>query len=75
MEGNACGDGGEFSECSVCLEPTFDVSLDCLHRFHAHCVSVVWDDCSPNCRTEFTPTDRARLVAQLRLAPYLRSGV
>ena len=68
MEGNACPDGGEFDECSICLEPSFDISLDCLHRFHAHCVGGVRDDACPNCRAVFTQADCRRIDIQLRLA-------
>ena len=59
LHGNACPDGGTADpgdRCPVCLEPTFDFSLDCLHRFHIQCLRQL-SRC-PVCRCDFTPRDR-----------------
>ena len=48
--GNACSNGGDASSCAVCMEPSIDMALDCLHFFHTACIQRL-DRC-PTCRTE-----------------------
>ena len=59
--GNACPDGGDASGCPVCLEDDFDTSLQCLHRFHAHCLLQAHATRCPSCRVPLTSRDAEHL--------------
>jgi hypothetical protein len=72
MEGNACLEGGDFTECAICCEPSFDVALDCLHRFHVRCVCDVRDGLCPNCRVQLTRSDREHIQTHLNFARFNR---
>lgn len=67
LQGNACPDGGDASGCPVCLEDDYDFSLDCLHRFHAHCLLQTRATQCPLCQIPFTDKDCGQLGYMQRL--------
>ena len=56
LSGNACPDGGCTDGCPICLEPTYNFSTSCFHRFHAACLlpAVSSDERCPVCRAPLT---------------------
>ena len=64
FDGNACADGGDTSGCPICLEPSYNFSTACLHRFHARCLGGMRGarrfEC-PVCRVPLTEGDREKL--------------
>ena len=55
LRGNACPDGGDASGCAICLEPTYDFSLACLHRFHCRCLRATFFAGQMSCPTCRSP--------------------
>ncbi len=65
--GNACPDGGDTSGCPICLEPSFNYSTTCLHRFHARCLVRMRGAKAlvcPVCRVPLTDDDKSRLFLE-----------
>ena len=60
-DGNASRTGGGNMQCPVCLEDSYDVALECLHRGHAACFMPVRNQQCPMCRIPFTPLDIQKL--------------
>ncbi len=68
FRGNACSNGGDDSGCSICLEEgAHDMSLHCLHRFHAKCLLKAGCTRCPLCRAEFTRDDARNMLLTLNL--------
>ena len=65
--GNACPDGGDTDGCPICLEPSFNFSTTCLHRFHARCLVQMRGaralEC-PVCRTPMSDNDKSRMYLE-----------
>ncbi len=66
LVGNACPDGGDTSGCPICLEPSFNFSTTCLHRFHARCLVQMMKGAKkalacPVCRVPLTDDEKTRL--------------
>ena len=67
LVGNACPDGGDTSGCPICLEPSFNFSTTCLHRFHARCLDQMRGASAlvcPVCRVPLTDDDKSRLYLE-----------
>jgi len=69
LNGNACPDGGDTSGCPICLEPSFNFSTTCLHRFHARCLVQLTRGAKkalvcPVCRVPLTDGDESRLYVE-----------
>ena len=65
--GNACPDGGDSSGCPICLEPSFNFSTTCLHRFHSRCLVRMRGAKAlvcPVCRVPLTDDDKSRLFLE-----------
>ena len=65
--GNACPDGGDTDGCPICLEPSFNYSTTCLHRFHARCLVRMRGAKAlvcPVCRVPLTDDDKSRLFLE-----------
>jgi hypothetical protein len=65
LPGNACPDDGDTGGCPICLEPSFNFSTTCLHRFHARCLVQMRGalEC-PVCRTPMSDNDKSRMYLE-----------
>jgi hypothetical protein len=71
LVGNACPDGGDTSGCPICLEPSFNFSTSCLHRFHARCLVQMMRGAKkalacPLCRVPLTDDEETLLYFEAR---------